>query len=100
MDANEITSFFDQMPEFDNHEEARSWLKGQFHDKCLFRGSDTIDGKQVYFYHLVKNPELYQHYMESFASPRPEEHEITNMQTFESYNTLVITEDGEISIES
>ncbi|HWO75906.1 MAG TPA: hypothetical protein VNM69_08435 [Bacillus sp. (in: firmicutes)] len=100
MDANEIASFFDQMPEFTNHEEARSWLKEHFRDNCLFRGSDTRDGRKVYLYHLVKNPEVYHQYMESFASPKPEEHEITNMQTFESYNTLVITEDGDVTVES
>ena len=100
MDANEITSFFNQMPEFANHEEARDWLKKQFQNKCLFRGTDTVEGKKVYFYHLVKNPEVYQQYMESFASPRPEEHEIADLQTFESYHTLVITEDGDLTIES
>lgn len=97
MNVNEITTFFEQMPEFENHEDARSWLKDQFHERCLFRGSDTQDGKIVYFYHLVKDRDRYQQYMESFASPM--KHEITDMSTFESYTTIVISEDGSIRIE-
>ncbi|GAA0341854.1 hypothetical protein GCM10008967_35310 [Bacillus carboniphilus] len=100
MDTNEFTSFFNEMPDFNNHDEARSWLKEQFHEKCLFRGSDSVEGQTVYFYHLIKDPDVYQQYMESFASEHEQEHKITNMKTFESYHTIVVTADGEITIQS
>jgi hypothetical protein len=42
-------------------------IKGQFGDRFLWRMSDVKDGKRVNFYHLVKEPEVYQPYMESFS---------------------------------
>ena len=50
----------------------------------------------TYYYHIVKDPETYQRYMESFASN--EDREITEMSTFESYTTVEITEDGDVNI--
>jgi hypothetical protein len=83
------------MPDFKSHEEARAWFNEQFPDRFFLRSSDETDDKKVFYYHIVKNPDVYQQYMESFASPV--KHEITNMETFESYSTVEISEDGGIS---
>ncbi|MFS0862609.1 hypothetical protein [Fredinandcohnia sp. 179-A 10B2 NHS] len=90
------TMIYEKMPDFNSHEEAREWFKSEYQDKFLLRTHDEVDGKKVFFYHIVKDPEVYQQYMESFA--KPGEHEITNMKTFESYSTVEISEDGDISI--
>ncbi|WP_332692753.1 hypothetical protein [Halalkalibacter lacteus] len=91
----DLTSIYERMPDFKNHEEAREWFKEEFGDDFLLRSSDESNGKKVFYYHVVKDPEVYQQYMESFASPV--QHEITNMGTFESYSTVEISEDGGIS---
>jgi hypothetical protein len=85
-----------QLPDFNSHEAARSWFKEQLHEQFQLRSSDEVNGKRVYFYHIIKNPEVYQQYMESFASPV--KHEITSMKPFESYTTLEISEDGGVSV--
>lgn len=93
VDINEITN---HMPDFTSHEDARSWFKEQFHDHFLLRSIDEINGERVFFYHIVKNSESYQQYMETFA--KPGNHEITSMAPFESYSTVEISEDGNVSI--
>jgi hypothetical protein len=90
----DFTINHEQMPNFTNHEEARAWFKGQFGDRFLLRMTDMKDGKRVNFYHLVKDPEVYQPYMESFASLV--KHEITNMDVFKSYSTIEIDEGGNV----
>jgi hypothetical protein len=85
-----------QMPNFNNHDEARSWFKGQFGDRFLLRMTDMKDGRRVNFYHLVKDPDVYKPYMESFASVVP--HEITNMEVFKSYSTIEIDEHGKVEL--
>ncbi|MRH44554.1 hypothetical protein GH741_18065 [Aquibacillus halophilus] len=92
----DLASISDQMPDFENHDQARVWFKDQFSDRFSLTNSNVIDGKKVYFYHIIKNPEVYHQYMESFA--KPVKHDITNMETFESYSTVEISEDGEISL--
>ncbi|MFT4413931.1 hypothetical protein ACLM5H_08735 [Fredinandcohnia humi] len=91
----DFTTLYDKMPDFQNHEEAREWFKNEFQDKFLLRTHDKIEGKMVYYYHIVKDPEVYKEYMESFG--RTGEHEITNIQTFESYSTVEISENGDVS---
>ncbi|WP_172799195.1 hypothetical protein [Bacillus sp. FJAT-29814] len=94
MDIDLINNHED-VPKFQSHDEARAWFKNLYQDRFLLRTSDMVEGKRVYFYHIVKNPEVYQHYMESFG--HPVKHEITNPDTFKSYSTVEITEDGNIS---
>lgn len=91
----DLTSISEQMPDFESHSEAREWFNSQFPGRFLLRNEDTLNGKRVYFYHVVKDPDVYQQYMESFA--KQEGHEITNPHTFESYSTVEINEDGDIS---
>jgi len=85
---------YDQMPDFKTHDEARTWFKNLFGDRFLLRSTDMKDGKREYMYHLVKDPEVYQPYMESFS--HVVKHEITNMEVFKSYTTIEIAEDGHI----
>lgn len=91
----DIESVYNEMPNFQSHDEARQWFKNHLHDRIALRGSDIIDGKMIYFYHLIKSPQEYQQYMESFS--RPDDHDITNAETFESYSTIEISEDGAVN---
>jgi adenine-specific DNA methylase len=92
MDLN-FTPEHEWMPDFTSHEEAREWFKELFDDRFLLRMSDLKDDQRIYYYHLVKDPEVYQHYMESFSRP---DHEITNMHVFKSYSTIEISENGDV----
>lgn len=82
----DLTTISSEMPGFDNHIQARDWFKNQFDERFTLKASDLVEGKKVYTYHLIKNTEQYQQYMESFA--KPVKHEITNADTFESYSTV------------
>jgi hypothetical protein len=91
----EYTIDTDQMPNFKSHEETRTWFKGLFGDRFLLRIFEMKDGKRVNIYHLVKDPEVYHPYMESFASVV--KHEITYIDVFKSYTTIEIDEDGKVN---
>ena len=88
----------EQMPNFKSHEEARTYFKNLYGDRFLLRGTDIREGTKVTMYHLVKNPEVYQPYMESFS--HEVKHEITNMDVFKSYNTIEIDENGNVHFQS
>ncbi|MDL4842982.1 hypothetical protein [Aquibacillus rhizosphaerae] len=92
----DLTTISNDMPDFENHLQARDWFKEQFQDRFSLRNSDVNNGEKVYYYHLIKKPEMYQEYMDSFA--KPVKHEITHMETFESYSTVEISEDGSVSL--
>ncbi|SDY02186.1 hypothetical protein SAMN05421736_101159 [Evansella caseinilytica] len=92
----DLTAISKAMPDFKNHEQAKNWFEEHFHDRFTFGSSDIIDGKKVFYYHLIEDPEVYQQYMESFA--KEDRHNITDVHTFESYATVEISEDGGISL--
>jgi hypothetical protein len=83
-----------QIPDFKSHDEAREWFKNRYGDRFLMRATDMQDGKRVNYYHFVKDPDVYQPYMESFASV--DQHEITTTDVFKSYSTITIDEDGAV----
>lgn len=92
----EFKKVTEKMPNFQSHEEARQWFKGKFQEDFLIRCSEAFQGRKIYFYHIVKNKDLYQNYMQSFTKhTRPQ---ITNMDTFNSYSTVEISENGEVNI--
>lgn len=91
----DLHTVFENLPDFQTHEEARSWFKEQFSDRFLLKNSDVFEETRVYYYHIVKNPQAYEEYMESLGNP--EVHEISNSELFESYSTVEISEDGDIS---
>lgn len=90
----DFTTIYNEMPDFTNHEKAKEWFQGQFGDRFVLKNSDVVEGKKVYYYHVVKNQEAYQEYMEMLSNE--ETTNITN-EPFESYSTIEITEDGGIS---
>ncbi|WP_280770834.1 hypothetical protein [Salipaludibacillus daqingensis] len=92
----DMESLSNQLPDFDDHETARAWFKNKFDDRFSLKNSENDNGKKVHYYHIIKNPETYKLYMESFS--KPVKHEITEMETLESYSTVEITEDGDISL--
>ncbi|RKL65667.1 hypothetical protein CR203_19500 [Salipaludibacillus neizhouensis] len=92
----DLISLSNEMPNFVNHDQARGWFKQQFEERFSLMDMRESEGKKVFYYHIIKDQERYQQYMETFA--KPIEHEITNMETFESYSTVEITEDGDINL--
>lgn len=92
-DVNELVS---SMPDFSNHEEAREWFTKRFGTQFLPKDEEKSEGKHVYYYHIVKNQENYDHYMMSLKEEG--KMELNNMEPFESYSTVEISEDGDVSI--
>ncbi|MCU9614444.1 hypothetical protein OEV98_12940 [Caldibacillus lycopersici] len=90
----DISAIYNQMPDFTTHEEARAWFKEQFHDQFLLKTTDVIDGKRVFYYHLIKHPEKYEEFVNTLRSDNTE---IDSLDLFESYSTIEISEDGNIS---
>lgn len=84
------------LPTFKDHYEAKKWFKDPFRENFLIRCSEDLQGNKIYCYHIVKNKVLYQNYMMSFADQRRQM--ITDMATFESYSTVEISENGEVSV--
>ncbi|MCT2535723.1 hypothetical protein NC661_06365 [Aquibacillus koreensis] len=92
----DLTTISNEMPDFENHDQARQWFNEQFQERFSLVNSDIVNGKKVYYYHIIKDQSTYQQYMESFA--KAGEHQITNFETFESYSTVEINEEGDISL--
>jgi hypothetical protein len=93
MDINELAS---SMPEFNSHDEGREWFSNRFGSQFLYKDEGFSEGKHVFFYHIVKNQDAYDRYMASLTSAG--KMEIHNMEPFESYTTVEIIEDGNVSI--
>ncbi|WP_174728015.1 hypothetical protein [Mesobacillus harenae] len=91
----DIEHLVDDMPIFKNHEEAQNWFKDRYHDRFVRMTTNDEEGKMVYFYHLVKDPDAYQSYIASLEDP---DTDITTTEPFYSYSTIEINEDGEISV--
>lgn len=83
------------MPDFENHEQAKNWFLNEFKDRFSSVNHDIVNGKKVFYYHIIKDHQVYNEYMNSFEKP---DHEITNLDTFSSYSTVEITEDGDVSL--
>lgn len=93
MDLEKVSK---NIPYFQNHGEAKKWFKKHFSNKFRIRCSDCFKGKKIYYYHIVRNEKLYKNYMECFSHHvRPV---ITNMEVFDSYSTVEISENGEVNI--
>ncbi|ARK29626.1 hypothetical protein [Halalkalibacter krulwichiae] len=90
----DLTTIYDQMPDFRSHEEAQSWFKSLFSDRFVLKDSDVIEGEKVYYYHLIKDYDAYQEYIENLSSSTEE---ITTVEPFKSYSTVEISEHGGIS---
>lgn len=92
----DITTIHQELPDFNNHDEAKAWFTNKFPGSFRYKDSDEIDGITVHYYHLIKDSEAYSQYMETLEST--ESQQITSVAPFESYSTIEITDDGDISI--
>jgi hypothetical protein len=84
-----------EMPEFNNHQEARDWFGEKFQGQFIFKEKDIIDDTPTYFYHIVKDTNNYNRYMNALSQ---EDSTIDSMNTFYSYTTVSITESGDVEI--
>lgn len=91
----DLQSIFEHLPDFNSHDEAREWFKGHYQDRFLLRNSDVMEGQRVFYYHIVKDPDTYREYMESLSSEVEKEYSST--EPFESYSTVEISENGDVS---
>jgi len=41
------------LPKFNNHDEARKYFKDLYGDMFQMKDSEIIDGRKIYFYHLI-----------------------------------------------
>ncbi|MDR4947592.1 hypothetical protein [Neobacillus cucumis] len=94
----DFTINHEQIPNFKSHDEARTYFKNLYGDRFLLRLTEMRDGTRVNMYHLVKDPGVYQPYMESFS--HDVKHDITNIDVFKSYNTIEIDENGHVRFQS
>ncbi|WP_062049876.1 hypothetical protein [Bacillus sp. JCM 19034] len=90
-----LVELYKEMPDFDNHHEASLWFHKQFPNHVQFKEMDTINGTKVYYYHIIKDREAYEDYMQSLDSI---EYDILSDKPFRSYSTVEISEDGGVSV--
>jgi hypothetical protein len=51
------------MPDFDNHKEASDWFGNCFQEQFIFKEKEIIDEVPTYSYHIAKNANTYNRYM-------------------------------------
>lgn len=93
IDTDELAA---SMPDFSTHEEAREWFTNRFGTQFIHKDDDFSEGKDVHYYHIVKNRDAYDRYMASLMDEG--KLELKSMEPFESYSTVEISEDGDVSI--
>lgn len=94
MDIN-IEQLAKEMPEFTNHQEASDWFGDKYQGQFVFKEKDFINEVPTYFYHIVKDVNRYNRYMNALLQ---EDGDIDSLNTFYSYTTVSITEDGNVEI--
>ncbi|WP_142382902.1 hypothetical protein [Bacillus sp. V33-4] len=90
-----IEQLAEQLPDFSDHEGAHHWFTQKYGERFVLRETNTIEGKKVYFYHVIKEPGLYNEYLENISDEISDE---INPDAFRSYSTIEISEDGDVSI--
>lgn len=90
-----IEELANEMPEFNNHEEARGWFENRFQENIVFKERDIINDVPTYFYHIVKDTASYNNYMDMLSK---DNEEIDSMTPFQSYTTVSISENGDVEI--
>jgi hypothetical protein len=84
-----------EMPEFENHQDASDWFGDKFQGQFVFKEKDMINDVPTYFYHIVKDVNSYNRYMNALTE---EDSTIDSTNTFYSYTTVAISEDGDVEI--
>ncbi|WP_162785187.1 hypothetical protein [Bacillus sp. P14.5] len=90
-----IEKLADEMPEFKDHQEASEWFENRFQGGFIYKEKDTLNGIPTYFYHIVKDISRYNAFMNALSE---EESENVTANSFYSYTTVSITEDGDVEI--
>jgi hypothetical protein len=84
------------LPEFNSHDEARSYFKNKFGDSFVMMDSNVIGGEKHYRYYLILDPEAFNKMQQElrenghYADP--------DLSGLMSYQTIEIAETGEIHI--
>lgn len=82
------------LPQFSNHEEARDYFKTQYGDRFIMTDSRVFDGVKTYFYHLLLGDSAYQGGIKKFRDGE----RVSDMDFLFSYQSVEITEDGQIHV--
>lgn len=70
------------LPDFSSNAEAREWFTNRFGTHFLHKDEDVSEGKQVYYYRIVKNRDAYERYMASLMDEG--KLELKSMEPFEA----------------
>lgn len=92
----DFEKILNERPTFHSYNEAHEWFIEHFQERFVLRNIDQLDGQKLYYYHLIKDPEVYHEYMNVLSNDQPEH--ITDMSPFYSYHTVVITESGQVEV--
>jgi|GEM_PF-2120675 len=92
----DIQTILNERPQFRSYEEAHEWFINKFQERFVLKNIDEMEDKKLYYYHLIKDPDVYHEYMNVLSNNHPEH--ITDMSPFYSYHTVVITENGEVEV--
>ena len=84
-----------KLPDFSSHQEARNYFKELYREQFVLNGSELIDGRKVYFYHLILDTE---HYQEGMEVLKTDGYMKDAMQFLISYQPIEISEDGSVHI--
>ena len=83
-----------ELPHFSNHQEARDYFKNQYGNRFMMTDSRVIDRVKTYFYHLVLDDKAYQDGIRNSRNGEP----VSDMDLLFSYQSVEITEDGQIHV--
>lgn len=83
-----------ELPHFSNHEEARDYFKNQYGNRFMMTDSRILDGVKTYFYHLVLDDQAYQDGIKKSQNGE----RVSDMDFLFSYQSVEITEDGQIHV--
>jgi hypothetical protein len=84
-----------EMPDFTSHQEASEWFGNRFEGKFIFKEKDMINEVPTYFYHILKDTNGYNQYMNMLSD---EYQKIDSPTSFYSYTTVLISEHGDVEI--
>ncbi|WP_456271284.1 hypothetical protein [Bacillus sp. AK031] len=90
-----IEQLAEEMPDFTSHNEASAWFGNRFQGQFIFKEKDVINEVPTYFYHIVKDTNNYNEYMNLLSD---EDQKIDSKTSFYSYTTVIISEHGDVEI--
>lgn len=86
--------FEEQLPEFQSHDEARTYFKNDFGSNFQLNNSEEIDEEKVYFYYLIVHKENFY----KFQKEMRKNGYSSGTEGMMSYHSVEIWDDGRVHI--